>query len=58
MKTVTEYDVMSMKKSSSAGSSRAGSGGTRSKPSSACSANSDVRSKPSSASSGAFLFLT
>ncbi|KAF6024560.1 PACRGL [Bugula neritina] len=41
-----------MKKSSSAGSSRAGSGGTRSKPSSACSASSDIRSKPSSASSG------
>ena len=39
-----------MKKTSSAGSSRAGSGGTgtRSKPSSACS----VTSKPSSASSG------
>ncbi|XP_067948616.1 PACRG-like protein [Watersipora subatra] len=47
---------MSMKKSSSAGSSRAGSGGTRSKPSSACSVGSDVKSsgvksKPSSANS-------
>ena len=44
-----------MKKTSSAGSSRAGSGGTgtRSKPSSACS----VTSKPSSASSGKFSYF-